>query len=411
MSNQYFKLYLFVIFLVAIPIDSMAERVLGISQRVFEKLDEVQTLIDEKEYKQALVKLDEISQKRLNYYEKAQIHRLKGHAYYLGNDYNNALNQYEAALSIKRIPASMTTNLSSMMARVYMATDNHDKAVATLENLIAMPKQKTPDNLHLLAVAHYQNSSYEKSKQLISQMIEEKNINQESIPEHWLRLQVANLFELKDFTAARDTLQLLSESYTKKKYLMNLAIAHGQLGDQQNQLAIVETLSDAQQITKVQNIKMLANMYLNLGLPIKAANILDSNIKSKVLEENERNLELLSRAWYQAGEIEKALSSLAKASDKAESGNLFVRLSRLYSANFQWKEALIAANQALKKGALKDEGHAWLLHGIANTRLKNLDKATNSFYKASKFEKTEKHAKQWLNYLTNLKQQQDITTT
>ena len=117
------------------------------------------------------------------------------------------------------------------------------------------------------------------------------------------------------------------------------------------------------------------------------------------MEADVNNLELLSQAWLMASEPKRAMDPLAKAAELSESGELFLRLARLHMDAYEWDEADAAAKSALDKGGLRQEGHAWLLRGMAAARNERFSEARDRFVKASRFDETKKYASQWLGYV------------
>jgi tetratricopeptide (TPR) repeat protein len=117
------------------------------------------------------------------------------------------------------------------------------------------------------------------------------------------------------------------------------------------------------------------------------------------IERNEQHLELLSQAWYLSAAPERAVEPLAEAAALSDSGELFLRLARLHIDAERWSEAEEAAESALEKGGLRQEGQAWLLRGMAEVRLEKFAEARRRFERAARFEETARYASQWIAYL------------
>ncbi|MFT7288451.1 MAG: hypothetical protein ACI87W_002572 [Halieaceae bacterium] len=88
---------------------------------------------------------------------------------------------------------------------------------------------------------------------------------------------------------------------------MNLAALHGQLGESERQLALVESLLDDGRLTQPAHLKMIANLYLGEELPYKAATLMEAELASGRIESTVSNLELLSQAWYMSAETERSI--------------------------------------------------------------------------------------------------------
>mgnify|MGYP001823827197 FL=1 len=199
----------------------------------------------------------------------------------------------------------------------------------------------------------------------------------------------------------REVVRDLVSLYPREQYLMNLAALHGQLGETGRQLALVESLADDERIVRESSKKMLANLFLAEKLPYKAAVLLQAELDAGRLEPTIPNLEMLSNAWYSAAEPKKALPPLHQAAKLSDKGELYLRVARLHMDAHDWAAADKAVAQALRKGGLRREGHAWLLQGMAKVRLKQLTEAEGLFQRAAEFDETERYAAQWLQYLAS----------
>jgi hypothetical protein len=182
---------------------------------------------------------------------------------------------------------------------------------------------------------------------------------------------------------------------------MNLAALHGQLGETDRRLALVESLADEERLEQETHLKMLANLFLAEGLPHKAAMLVEREIEAGRIEASVDNLEMLSQAWYTAAEPGRALPPLSRAADMAEDGELYLRLARLHMDAYDWPAADSAARAALTKGGLREEGHAWLLRGMAQVRLKQHTEARTFLQRAERFDETRNYAEQWLAWLSS----------
>jgi tetratricopeptide (TPR) repeat protein len=212
----------------------------------------------------------------------------------------------------------------------------------------------------------------------------------------------------------REVVRELAEVYPSEQYLMNLAALHGQLGDRQKQLALVEAMLDDGRITRAAYLKMLASLYLAENLPFKAANLLETAVADGRIEADVATLEQTSQAWYLAQELERAAAPLARAAAisarETESGELYLRLAGLHMDSYQWTEADQAAALALEAGGLKREGEAWLMRGMANAQLERYDDARVLFKRAQAFESTRAHADQWLVYVASEQKTKAVAT-
>ena len=251
-----------------------------------------------------------------------------------------------------------------------------------LRALLQLPKQDTPDHRVLLASALIRQEKFRDALVPLSSAIEEARSAGEQPSENWLSMLAAAYYSLEEHEAMRAVVRELAEIYPSEQYLMNLAALHGQLGDRQQQLALVEAMLDDGRITRGTYLKMLASLYLAENLPYKAATLLEAAISEGRIKADVQTLEQISQAWYLASEFDRAVEPLSRAAAKAaaeqESGELYLRLAGLHMDAYHWMEADTAAALAIETGGLKREGEAWLMRGMANAQLERFRRCRES---------------------------------
>jgi len=375
------------------------DSVVGMSERVFKAMNEVQELIDANQWSEARESLNALLQRKLSSYETAHTLNMIAYTWYEQNEVAKARTAYEQALHQQKIPESMVTNLLLTLGQVCLVEEDYDAAEEYLLRLLQMPDQSLPSNKVLLANAYMGKQMYTKALAPLQQAIAAERAQKSKPRENWLSMLASVHYELNDLKAMRDTVAELTTLYPRESYLMNLAALHGQLGDTDRQLALVESLLDENRLTKSNHLRMVASLFMAQDLPYKAAMLLEKELASGRLPEEESILEMLSQSWYAAAESSKAIPPLEQAAELAEDGELYLRVARLYMDVYQWDAAEAAAEAALEKGGLRQEGHAWLLRGMALVRMKKLTESEVPFRRAKKFEYTEKYAEQWLTYV------------
>jgi tetratricopeptide (TPR) repeat protein len=375
------------------------EAVQGMSQRVFKVMTTAQTQIDEENYPEARHTLEALLEKRLSTYEQAQVLNLVGFTWYQQNDIPQARAAYQQALALSRLPDSMLTNLLTTLGQLSLIAEDYRQAEAYLHRLLQLPDQNTAGNQVLLASALMGQDKFTEALAPLRQAIVSREQAGEKPRENWLSMLASVHYELQDYAAMRAVVQKLVILYPREQYLLNLAALHGQLGDTGRQMALVESLADDDRLRNPTARRMLANLFLAEKLPHKAALLLQHDLDKGALEPSIANLELLSNAWYSAAEPARALPPLVRAAKLSDDGELYLRVARLHLDAHRWDEAERAARRALDKGGLRQEGHAWLLRGMAKVRQEQFIEAQRLFQRAGEFEETERYARQWLQYV------------
>jgi tetratricopeptide (TPR) repeat protein len=156
------------------------------------------------------------------------------------------------------------------------------------------------------------------------------------------------------------------------------------------------------------HVTNLANLYLLHGLPYKAATLLEKEMKANIVESNERNLRLVSQAWYQAREDEKAIPPLEQAAKLSSDGELYIRLAQAHLNLENWSEAAAAVEQGLRLGGLKRNDTANIMLGMALFNQKRLEQARRAFERAASDSRSQRAASQWIAYVDSELKRRDM---
>ena len=79
--------------------------------------------------------------------------------------------------------------------------------------------------------------------------------------ENWMLMLSSVYYSLEDYASMRELLYEMVELYPAEKYLINLAALHGQLGDTEKQLALIEALLDDERLEKSYHLMSLVNLF------------------------------------------------------------------------------------------------------------------------------------------------------
>ncbi|NOX27800.1 MAG: tetratricopeptide repeat protein [Gammaproteobacteria bacterium] len=373
-----------------------------LSQPVYEKLEQVEDAIDAKAYDQALKIVREMrSNFKLTQYEASQVWNIEAYIYYLKEDYKKAIATYNEVLKYGNLAEAVIQSTLKTVAQLHFIREEYKPAIAAASRLIA--RLDSPDvSLYMLqGQAYYQLKEYDKALTPITSAINaDKSIGK--IPkENTLLLLRAIYYEKKDFKNMVLVLKEVIQHYPKDSYLYTLAAIYSELGQTKKQMALTEVLFEKGYIKGEKHAINLANLYLLHNLPYKAAQLLQREVDNKRVQANERNLRLLSQAWYQAREDKKAIPPMQLAAEQSEKGELYIRLAQSYLNLEQWSKAVKAIEQGLKKGGIKKPDTANIMLGTALFNLKELGKARKAFttVAASKVKNNSRTAKTWLAFL------------
>ncbi|MGI9294381.1 MAG: tetratricopeptide repeat protein [Pseudomonadales bacterium] len=402
LKNNSARLVLFVVLLLLSCFSLQAREVTrstGLRQNIFEQMQQVQALTENKELNKAQAKLRNMRESKLLDYELAQSWFLTGYIYYLQNDYQHALSAYEKVLKSTNIPAGMRQNVLSTLSQVSMVMEDYQRALRYTNDLLAIVEEPVPDYYILKAQVHYQLEQLDQSLSALNKAMQLQAQHAKKPKENWLLLKNAILYSKNNFRGMLVVLQQLVDLYPKHRYLLNMAAMYGELGNSKKQLALMEALYEQGSLTSSAQLVNLASLYLLHDIPYKGAVLLEQEISAQTVKPKKQHLEMLAQAWLMANEIERAIDPLQQTAKLADNGEAYVRLANTYMSLQRWQEAEKSLLAALKKGGLRDTGGTQLTLGMVHLNQKKYRAARRALAQAGKHPKTEQLSRQWLDYL------------
>lgn len=380
--------------------DRKTKQTVAMSQKVYEQLMAIQEQVEAKQYGAAQTGINALlQQEKLSPYEVAQIWNLTGYSYYLQEKYPEAINAYDRVLAQPELPEALMLSTLKTKAQLQFTVEDYPAALRTIEQLMAAVAEPAADVYMLQGQAYFQMNDYRKALDPIKKAVDMYRAQGNTPRENWLLLLRVCYYELGDFPNMIKVLEELIAYYPKDTYLLTLAGAHSELGDTRKQLTIVEVLYEKGLLTSQSHIVNLANLYLLHETPYKAAVLLDREIKAGRVPENDRNLRLLSQAWYTAREDEKSIPPLAKAAELSNDGELYVRLAQSHINLENWDEAGKALQQGLRLGGLTRRDTASIMLGMALFNQKKFSAAREAFQDAMDDQRSRRTAQQWIAYV------------
>ncbi len=375
---------------------------------VYEKLSAAQQASEAGDIAAAVKILDKLKarsgKKALNSYELANLWNFYAFIYYSKDLYENAIDAYKNVLKQPDIPEAMEVNTKYSLAQLYFVIEDYNKAIEALENWFKVAINPSPGTYILLGQAYIQTKQYDKALIKIEQAIKVAQSQGKQIKENWYVLLRYLYNEKNDNPKQLEVLQILIKQWPKKEYWIGLAGMYGEMDQEDLQLHAMETAYTQGLLNRESELVSLAQMLAASGVPYKAAKIMDKGIKGKIIEPTSRNTERLGEFWRRAQETTKALPKLEKAAAGAENGEPYFRLAYIYYSLDRFADCVNAAQQALKKGGLRQPMEAQLLLGQSLFYEKQYDDARDVFKEIladtdKKNSRSRKTANQWLRYM------------
>ena len=377
------------------------KQTVAMSQQVYEGLTAAQELVEAKQYGEAQTQIQALLDRgdKLSPYERAQIWNLTAYSYYLQERYTDAIRAYEQVMAQPELPEALVLSTLKTKAQLQFTVEDYQGALTTVRDLMSKVEEPAADVYMLMGQAYFQLGDYNNALEPIQTAVDMVKAQGNVPKENWLLLLRVIHYENKNYAAMIDVLEELITHYPKDTYLLTLAGAHSELEDTMKQLVIVEALYEAGFLKTASHITNLANLYLLHETPYKAAVLLEKEMNAGIVEENERNLRLLSQAWYTAREDEKSIPPLAQAADLTNDGELYVRLAQSHLNLENWEEAAQAVRKGLQAGGVNRNDTANIMLGMALFNQQKFNEARTAFERASRDDRSRRAAQQWMAYV------------
>ncbi|WP_240472822.1 tetratricopeptide repeat protein [Dasania marina] len=380
-----------------------AKRTQAMNQKVYKKLQEVQELIDAKDYAGAHKLIAEVKggSKPLNDAELSTTLNLEAFIFYNQDKLTDAIKAYKQIVTLEKAPEGTKLAARYSAAQMYFAIEEYSKGVAMLKTWFKASDPTTiGSNAYvLLAQGQYQMQEFDDSIKNVDKAIRMYKEKGKVPKENWYGLQRFLYQEKKDYDKVISILKEMLVHFPKKQYWAQLSAMYGEKEMLSKQLAAYETAYVQNLFESEQDLTRMAYIFLASEVPYKAAKVMDKGIKAKQIEANSKNLELLGNAWRASQELDKAIPVMAKAAAKSDKGELWTRLGTLYLNNDDFQSAADAIKAGLKKGSVKRADQANLALGMAYFNMKDYNSARKAFGEAGKDERSTETAGQWLDYM------------
>ena len=144
---------------------------------------------------------------------------------------------------------------------------------------------------------------------------------------------------------------------------------------------------------------MLAKYYLYQQSPIKSIMVLNDGINKELIEENEKNLKLLSSSYFFSRDVRNGIKILQKTEKISDDPDISYRLGMYAFEIEDYELAISSFKKAINKGWNEVPGRLELIMGISYFELDDSDLAKQNFQIASNFDDTKDTANGWLSYI------------
>ncbi len=369
----------------------------AVSKEVYERIQKAQEKVDEKDYQGALKMLNAMyNPDKLTEYEQANVLNYLGFVYYNMDDVGNAIRTYERMLAIPTLEEQMAKQTTFTMAQLLTMEEQYGKALTTINKWFTLETNPAPEPFILKAQILYNLNRYGEMIEPIETAMDVARKRDKPVKEDWYNLLNFAYFQEEDYRMVRDIQKILLENWPKARYWKSLAGAFTELGEDEKLIYAYDAAHTQGMLEKDTEFVTMAQLYLQAEVPYKAGTLLQEKMDAGIVPKNEKNYRLLSQAWTLAQEDEKAIPALQEAARLASHGELDQRLANAYLNIGNYGECVKSANNAIRKGGLKNPDNMQISLGMCLYNLKRYGDAKTAFRNAAKTPRARRTSDQWI---------------
>jgi len=332
----------------------------------------------------------------------AQALALQGLAnvHYNDGDVKGAISLLTKALDNGTMPNDTYFQLEFMLAQFYLADEQYQLSIDTVEKWRNEGKKETPESYALEGNAYYRLQKYPEAIAAIKKaqsMTDKPN-------DSWNQLLMASYSESgQSDQAAQMAQQQLSSNPNDPNALNNAVAVLMQAQKYPEAITLMEKARANGQLKTEKDYVNLAKLYLisgqnsgdQKGPATKAAAVLQEGLSKGVVTQTAENYELLGAANYMSDNTSGALAAYQKAVPLAKDGEANIRAGQLLIQDNKFTEAKSLIQQGIDKG-VQHKGTAYMLLAEACRGLKDKAGAIAAMEKAAQDPETSAKAKAWL---------------
>ncbi|PXV56950.1 Tetratricopeptide repeat-containing protein [Dyella jiangningensis] len=333
----------------------------------------------------------------------AQALALQGLAnvHYNDGDVKGAIDLLKRALDNGTMPNDTFFQLEYMLAQFYLADEQYQQCIDTVEKWRAEGKKETADSYALEGNAYYRLGKYPEAIAAIKTAQSKTDKPNDS----WNQILVASYSESgQGDQAAQIAQQQLAANPNDPNALNNAVAALMQAQKYPEAISLMEKAKANGQLKTEKDYITLAKLYLVTGqngggdqkdLSTKAAATLQDGMSKGIVTQTAENYELLGAANYMSDNTSGALAAYQKAIPLAKDGEAHIRAGQLLIQDNKFSEAKSLIQQGIDKG-VQHKGTAYMLLAQACRGLKDKAGAIAAMEKAAQDPETSEKAKAWL---------------
>ncbi|MDJ0748676.1 MAG: hypothetical protein QNJ11_04280 [Woeseiaceae bacterium] len=369
----------------------------AVSKDVYERIQKAQEMVDEKDYNGALRLLNGLyNPDKLTEYEQANVLNYIGFVHYNMDNINEAIRTYDRMLALPTLEEQMAKQTTYTMAQLLTMQEQYGRALTTIDKWFVLETNPAPEPFILKAQILYNLDRYKDMISPIETAMQVAQNRNKPLKEDWWNLLNFAYFQEENYQKVRDIQKTLLMNWPKARYWKSLAGAYTELGEDEKLIYAYDAAHTQGMLVKDTEFVTMAQLYLQAEVPYKAGTLLQEKMDAGLVPKTEKNYRLLSQAWMLAMEDQKAIPALKAAAGLATDGQLDLRLANAYLNVGEYTDCVGSANDAIRKGGLKNPDNAQISLGMCLYNLRRYNDSRRAFVEAGKVPRSARMSTQWV---------------
>lgn len=363
------------------------------SQSVNKKLNQSYELQAEDKVQEAIDVLEAVKAK--DKFDIASIQYYLGKYYWRLDKEELAIKAFKKAIKLNQLSYEKHGELVRFFGQYSRQKEKYEDAIKYFKRYLDFSHDEDPKVILSIAHSYYQLKKFDEvispARKSIS-LFEETKIDpylliMGSYSEREMHKEVVGVLE-----------EVVKLFPTKAKWWAKLGSMYAFTEDYARGVSTLEVAYNKGYLTKKGHIKTLAQLYVHFDVPFKAANLLEKEMGTGLLEKDKDMLKQVASLYLNSREFDKAAKFFGKAARVGQDSKLYQYQGTSYMAIEDFSNAVIAFEEALSLDN-KKKGYVYLSLAESQFYLENWQAAYNAAQEALKDKRTAKAAVGWQTYI------------
>lgn len=373
-----------------------------LSEKVGKPLQEAQALMQQKNWKAALDKVNEagaISGKSA--VEETAINQYKFYCLAQLKDTAGADKVLETMSAANQIPAAQIQANVLILSQISFQQKDYPKSIQYAERYL---KESGPNAevMQQLAQAYYLKGDYKTAGDYAQKLIAQAEQAKKVPEKDWLVLLMSSQFKLDNKPGVTSTLETLLTHYPTQEYWKNIfKYVSNEASYSERETIEILRLKKTLGILETNEYVELAELAIAMTDPGDAKAALEAGISAGVLgqaKDKERETRLLNLAKTQAKDDLATIDASAKEAQGKPTGDMLAKIGAAYLGHGQYDKAATAIQAAIAKGGVAAIDEANVRLGVAYLNLGKKPEAIKAFQAVSSKAKLARLSRLWIIY-------------